>query len=98
MRPLPRLESEQDDGAIRTGYSRTAPNDHGACATPKNVSRVRHDRFPHPGPSPEGELERALIINPAKTKRGCRIGRYKAFVISMLRVRCRGRLEGWPEL
>jgi hypothetical protein len=32
-----------------------AVNDHGARATPKNVSRVRHDRFPHPDPLPEGE-------------------------------------------
>jgi hypothetical protein len=31
------------------------PNDHGARATPKNVSRVRHDRFPHPGPLPNAE-------------------------------------------
>jgi hypothetical protein len=31
------------------------PNDHGARATPKNISRVRHDRFPHPNPLPEGE-------------------------------------------
>jgi CRISPR-associated protein Cas6 len=30
-------------------------------AAPNNVSRVRHDRFPHPGPLPEGEgvVERA---------------------------------------
>jgi len=36
-------------------------NDHGTRATPKNVSRVRHDRFPHPNPLPEGEgdVERA---------------------------------------
>jgi poly(hydroxyalkanoate) depolymerase family esterase len=36
-------------------------NDHGARATPKNVRRVRHDRFPHPNPLPGGEedVERA---------------------------------------
>jgi hypothetical protein len=34
--------------------ARPSSNDHGACATPKNVSRVRHDRFPHPNPHPEG--------------------------------------------
>jgi NADH-quinone oxidoreductase subunit F len=36
-------------------------NDHGARATPKKVSHVRHDRFPHPNPLPEGEgdVERA---------------------------------------
>jgi hypothetical protein len=31
------------------------PNGHGVSATPENVSRFRHDRFPHPGPLPEGE-------------------------------------------
>jgi hypothetical protein len=30
-------------------------NGHGVSATPENVSRYRHDRFPHPGPLPEGE-------------------------------------------
>jgi hypothetical protein len=36
-------------------------NGHGVSATPDNVSRCRHSRFPHPGPLPEGEgdLERA---------------------------------------
>jgi len=43
-------------------------------------------------------VERALIINPAKTKRSCRMSRCKACAISLLRVRRRGRLEGWPEL
>ena len=37
-------------------------NGHGVSATPDNVSRCRHSRFPHPGPLPEGEgdLERAM--------------------------------------
>jgi hypothetical protein len=45
---------------VGRGEERT-PNDHGARATPKNVSRVRHDRFPHPDPLSEGEgdVERA---------------------------------------
>jgi hypothetical protein len=30
-------------------------NGHGVSATPENVSRCRHDRFPHPGLLPEGE-------------------------------------------
>jgi hypothetical protein len=30
-------------------------NGHGVSATPENISRCRHDRFPHPGPLPEGE-------------------------------------------
>jgi hypothetical protein len=30
-------------------------NGHGVSATPENVSRYRHDRFPHPSPLPEGE-------------------------------------------
>jgi hypothetical protein len=30
-------------------------NGHGVSATPENTSRCRHDRFPHPGPLPEGE-------------------------------------------
>jgi len=36
-------------------------NGHGTRAIPKNVSRVRHGRFPHPNPLPEGEgdVERA---------------------------------------
>jgi len=40
----------------------TDANGHGASATPENISRCRHDRFPHPGPLPggEGDLERAL--------------------------------------
>jgi hypothetical protein len=30
-------------------------NGHGVSATPENVSRRRHDRFPHPDPLPKGE-------------------------------------------
>jgi hypothetical protein len=30
-------------------------NGHGVSATPENVNRCRHDRFPHPGHLPEGE-------------------------------------------
>jgi len=37
---------------------RAAPNGHGVSATPENVSRCRHDRFPHPGPLPVGEGDR----------------------------------------
>jgi hypothetical protein len=33
-------------------------NGHGVSATPENVSRCRHDRFPHPGPLPVGEGDR----------------------------------------
>jgi len=39
-------------GIRSTGFQ---PNDHGARATPNSVSRMRHDRFPHPNPLPEGE-------------------------------------------
>ncbi len=37
-------------------------NVHGVGATPENVSRCHHDRFPHPDPLPEGEgdWERAV--------------------------------------
>jgi hypothetical protein len=33
----------------------TPANGHGVSATPENVSRCCHDRFPHPGLLPEGE-------------------------------------------
>jgi hypothetical protein len=36
-------------------------NGHGVSATPENVSRCRHDRFPHPGPLPEGEGIRSAL-------------------------------------
>ncbi len=49
---LPRTSSGK---LSRSEARRNWANDHGAHATPKNVSRGHHDRFPHPGPLPEGE-------------------------------------------
>jgi hypothetical protein len=45
-------------------------NDHGARATPKNVSRMRHDSFPHPNPLPEGagDGERATRDFPSNDR------------------------------
>jgi hypothetical protein len=39
------------------GQPAAQANGHGVSATPENVSRCRHDRFPHPGPLPEGERD-----------------------------------------
>jgi hypothetical protein len=57
----PGTDRPEVPAVITAGDSMVLPNDHGARATPKNVSRVRHDRFPHPNPLPEGEgdVERA---------------------------------------
>jgi hypothetical protein len=44
-----------EPAAIAQYAEQVLANGHGVSATPENVSRCRHDRFPHPGPLPEGE-------------------------------------------
>jgi len=57
--PVPARSGTQ---AQASSQAESRGNGHGVSATPENVSRCRHDRFPHPGPLPvgEGDLERAL--------------------------------------
>jgi len=57
--PVPARSGTQ---AQASSQAESRGNGHGVSATPENVSRCRHDRFPHPGPLPvgEGDLERAM--------------------------------------
>jgi hypothetical protein len=46
-------------GGDCTVVEMSCANGHGVSATPENVNRCRHDRFPYPDPEGEGDSERA---------------------------------------